>query len=292
MFGLLNINKPPGVTSRDVVNQIQRKIRPVKVGHAGTLDPLATGVLVLCLGRATRLVPYVQRLSKRYTATFLLGRRSDTDDVDGKIELIAASPLLTQRQIEEALPNFIGEILQRPPAYSAIKVRGQRAYHRARLGEHVEIAPRPVRVFSIALQAYEYPKLTLQIVCGSGTYVRSIGRDLAELLGTGGVLSELERTAIGDFRIEDALRPDQLVAGSLSDALLPATTAVAGLPHIQLTEGEALQLAKGLSILRPQHGQGAEVAAIDSKGRLAAILRPKTDDLLSPVRNFGDSHAS
>ena len=286
MFGLLNTNKPSGVTSRDVVNRVQREIRPLKVGHAGTLDPLASGVLVLCLGPATRLVPYVQRFSKHYTATFILGHRSETDDVDGQVEPIPDPQVPTRTQIAAVLPHFVGEINQRPPTYSAIKVQGQRAYRRARRGERVTIAPRAVRIFTLSLTSYSYPELTLQIVCGSGTYVRSIGRDLAEQLGTAAVMAKLERTAIGEFRVEDALGLDQIDSRSIAKALLPATTAVTGLPQIELTPDEKLQLAKGQSIRRTAHGQQTEVAAIDEDNRLAAILRRKGADLLSPIRYF------
>ena len=199
MFGLLNVHKPAGITSRDVVNRIQRVVRPVKVGHAGTLDPLATGVLVICLGSATRLIEYVQRMPKHYRGTFLLGRKSDTEDIEGEIEVLDAAPQPSIDEIHAALPQFVGTIRQRPPAYSALKVGGKRAYQLARAGQEVQLAARPIEVYSLSLQHYEYPEIVLDIQCGSGTYVRSLGRDLADGLGTGAVMSALERTAIGDF---------------------------------------------------------------------------------------------
>ena len=200
MFGFLNLNKPAGVTSRDVVNQVQRLVRPEKVGHAGTLDPLATGVLVVCVGRATRLTEYVQRMPKHYSATFLFGRQSDTEDIDGQVIELADPPQPKRDQIEATLPKFLGEIQQVPPAYSALKVEGRRAYDLARRGEDVQLAARPVVIYELRIVAYEYPELRLDIVCGSGTYVRSLGRNIARTVGTQAVMSALVRTAIGNFR--------------------------------------------------------------------------------------------
>src|SRR5262245_1652765 len=144
MFGVFNINKPAGLTSRDVVNRVQRRVRPHKAGHAGTLDPLATGVLLVFVGGATRLIEHAQRLRKSYRGTFLLGRRSDTDDVEQDVELVAGAPEPTREEIESALPRFTGEILQRPPRHSAVKIAGQRAYKLARQG--VEFEPEAKRV--------------------------------------------------------------------------------------------------------------------------------------------------
>ena len=172
MHGLLNLHKPAGVTSRAVVNQIQRLVRPAKIGHTGTLDPLATGVLVVCVGAATRLTEYVQQMRKTYEATFLLGRRSDTDDVDGDVAEISDALQPSQAEIEGALPPFVGAISQRPPDFSAVKIQGQRAYALARLGEPLAIAERTVHVHVLRLVHYVYPQLQLEIECGSGTNVR------------------------------------------------------------------------------------------------------------------------
>src|SRR5262245_35406014 len=200
MFGLLNIDKPAGLTSRDVVSRVQRLVRPQKVGHAGTLDPLATGVLVVAVGPATRLVEYVQRMPKTYQGTFLLGRTSDTEDVEGEVVELDSPPVPTRAEIDAALPRFIGTIEQRPPAYSALKVAGRRAHKLARRGEAVELAPRPVEIHAIELLRYEYPEMELRIDCGSGTYVRSLGRDVAEAVDTGAVMAALRRLAIGPFQ--------------------------------------------------------------------------------------------
>src|SRR5436190_8799230 len=199
MFGLLNVDKPSGLTSRDVVNRVQRLVKPHKVGHAGTLDPLASGVLVVCVGPATRLIEYVQRMPKRYLATFLLGRRSETEDIEGAVTELTDTPVPTVEQAHGALPNFVGRIQQLPPAFSALKVDGQRAYALARKGETPDLQPRPIEVYSVELVEYSYPQLVLDIRCGSGTYVRSLGRDIARALGTEAVMSALVRTEIGPF---------------------------------------------------------------------------------------------
>ena len=225
-FGILNVDKPAGLTSRDVVNRIEGLVRNVKCGHAGTLDPLATGVLVVCVGPATRLIQYVQRLPKQYRAVFQLGRKSVTDDVEGDVELVAGAPEPTRVQIEAALPQFLGDVEQRPPAHSAIKVDGQRSYERARRGEEFELPARTITIHRLEILRYEYPELELAIECGSGTYVRSLGRDLAAALGTAAVMSALVRTAIGDFRLEDAVALDALTNSTLAEHLQPPIDAL------------------------------------------------------------------
>ncbi len=175
MFGILNLDKPPGLTSRDAVNGVQRLAYPNKVGHAGTLDPLATGVLVVCLGKATRLIEFVQQQPKHYLAEFDLGLTSDTEDIEGDVRQMDDAAPVSYEDIRNALPRFVGQIMQRPPAYSALKIKGRRAYKLARRGETVELAPRPINVYSLKLVHFHYPRVTLDIVCGSGTYVRSLG---------------------------------------------------------------------------------------------------------------------
>ncbi len=205
MFGFLNIDKPAGMTSRDVVNRIQRLVRPCKVGHAGTLDPLATGVLVVCLGHATRLVDYVHRYAKRYEAMFLLGRESDTEDVEGQVTELLDAPTIDQGRLDAVLPRFVGRISQIPPAHSALKVDGQRAYSRARRGEAVVMEARPVTIHALHGSISKPDVMRLDITCGTGTYVRSLGRDIARAMGTGAVMSELRRLAIGPFAGEQAV---------------------------------------------------------------------------------------
>jgi tRNA pseudouridine55 synthase len=303
-FGILNIDKPAGCTSRDAVNRIDRLVLPAKCGHAGTLDPLATGVLVVCVGHATRLIQYVQHLPKRYEATFQLGRRSRTDDIEGEIELLADAIEPSRETVEAALPQFLGKIEQRPPAHSAIKVGGQRAYERARRGEVFELAARTVTIHRLAIRRYDYPQLELEIECGSGTYVRSLGRDLAAALGTAAVMSALVRTAIGEFRVEEAVPLDALSAGTLPQHLQPALTALANLQRIELNDWQLVEIRSGRPIRMPRplgagpgnRGRVAaappqvappiEWAAIDAAGQLVAILTEKNAGELWPVRNF------
>jgi tRNA pseudouridine55 synthase len=285
--GLLNLDKPPGVTSRDVVNVVQRLVRPLKVGHAGTLDPLATGVLVICLGTATRLIEHVQRRPKTYRGTFLLGRESDTEDIEGHVVELADPPRPTFEQLSAAAAKLTGSILQRPPAYSALKIAGRRAYELARKGKPVDLKPRPITVHRLEIKAYEYPELELEIECGSGTYVRSLGRDLAESLGTAAVMSTLTRTAIGSFRMEDAVEPSSLTAENLPGQLLPLLRAVEGLPHMRLTPQEVVRLGHGLTIdRRADVTEAAEYAGLNDAGELCSILVPRGKNQLTPALNF------
>ncbi|NLF71723.1 MAG: tRNA pseudouridine(55) synthase TruB [Candidatus Anammoximicrobium sp.] len=286
MFGLLNVNKPSGITSRDVVNRVQRLVRGVKVGHAGTLDPLATGVLVVALGPATRLVEYVQRMPKTYVGTFLLGRASDTEDVEGKVVELENPPRPTAGEIEAALPHLTGMIEQRPPAFSALKVQGRRAYEVARRGGAVELRPRPVEVHRLTLVRYAYPELQLEVCCGSGTYIRSLGRDVAQALGTAAVMSALIRTAIGDFRIEESCRTDDLTAETIRGQLLPPGRALVQLPSVPLAADEIRRLADGVAIPNRWQLNAPELAAVDGQGQLIAILVPRGRDELGPLRNF------
>lgn len=286
-FGLLNVHKPSGITSRDAVNRVQRFRRKLKVGHAGTLDPLASGVLVLCVGPATRLIEYVQRTKKCYRGTFLLGRTSPTEDVDGDVTELGNPPVPTPEEIAAAAGRRVGRIQQRPPAFSALKVDGRRAYDLARQGRDVELQPRAVQVYRIDVSAYNYPELTLEVECGTGTYVRSLGRDLAESLGTGAVMSALVRTAVGGFRLEEAVALAELTPETWMGHLLPPDRAVQGLPRVALSPEEVARIGSGQSIRREvPAGDAAELAAFDPSGRLVAILVPRGRGLLGPKRVF------
>lgn len=286
LFGLLNVNKPSGVTSRDVVNQIQRLVRPTKIGHAGTLDPLASGVLVIGLGQATRLVEYVQQMPKQYRATFLLGRTSTTEDVEGEVTMLADARVPTREELEHAAAQLTGEISQRPPIYSALKVDGRRAYDLARAGEEVELAPRIIEVRSLEVISYNYPELCVDVECGSGTYVRSLGRDLAELVGTGAVMSALVRTGIGPFTLERAIDPRSLDRNAMGRHLLPPVLALCGLmSQCVVSDEEARRLANGLPIAA-RATEEEECAAVDKQGQLVAILRRRANGQLGPVKYF------
>ncbi len=280
MFGLLNINKPAGKTSRDVVDCVQRLVRPDKVGHAGTLDPLATGVLVVCVGQATRLIEYVQQAPKRYVGTFLLGRSSNTEDTEGDITLHAEDPHPTYEQITRALPKFLGTIQQRPPAFSALKVEGKRAYALARQGKEVHLEARPIEIYALEIVSYDHPELVLDIRCGSGTYVRSLGRDIAKAVGTSAVMSALVRTEIGPFHLADAVSPGHLQRETIAAHLLPPQAALAALPQVVLTPTEWEELRHGRPIVArldqdPSLVDDAEAVALNSEGGLLAVLKFK-----------------
>jgi len=291
MFGILNLHKPAGWTSRDVVNRVQSLVRPAKVGHAGTLDPLATGVLVVAVGPATRLISYVQQMPKEYRATFLLGRTSPSEDTESELTELQTANVPTLADIETCLPKFVGNIRQRPPAYSALKVQGRRAYQLARQGYEVKLAPRTIQIFALAINRYVYPELDLAIRCGSGTYVRSLGRDLAESLSTGAVMSKLTRTAIGPYLDVDAVDVEQLQSGSLEEQLLAPLTAVSHLPQAILSAAQASEIRHGrvvaISDVKDlQDAQAEVVAATNPEGRLVALLRRRQAGTLGPLCNF------
>jgi tRNA pseudouridine55 synthase len=292
-FGLLNVNKPHGMTSRDAVNRVERLVRPAKAGHAGTLDPLATGVLVICVGQATRLVRFVQQMRKRYVATFLLGHSSETDDIEREVVVIPNAVIPTRAMIDAALPQFVGDIQQRPPAHSAIKIGGKRAYKLARKGADFELAARTVTIHRIVVLRYEYPELEIDVECGSGTYIRALGRDLGVALGTAAVMSALERTAIGQFCVEQAISPNQLSIETLLQNLQPAVVATSGLASLELSEVQIVEIRHGRPIplaarsetdLPPTIGQ--EWAAVNTRGELVSLLTEKRPGQLWPEHNF------
>jgi tRNA pseudouridine55 synthase len=223
--GLIILDKPSGLTSARAVDLVKRLLpRGTKVGHAGTLDPFATGLLVLLVGRATRLCERIMELPKTYEATVRLGATTATDDPESPARPFAAGAsgrstagveIPSRTMIEESLRGFVGQIQQRPPVYSAIKLFGRRACDRARGGAAVQLEPRIVRVHSIDVLSYEWPLLKLRITCGRGTYIRAIARDVGEKLAVGGYLTELRRTRIGGFDVGDAARLDALTAQNL-----------------------------------------------------------------------------
>ena len=252
LFGVLNIRKPPGVTSRDVVNRIQRLIRPEKCGHAGTLDPMATGVLLVCVGPATRLASMLQGGRKTYVAEFVLGQVSDTDDSTGQIvHRPIPETLPSAERIEQILQEMTGTISQVPPTYSAVHVDGQRAYSLARQGLEFTLNAKEIQIHSIRVLNYEWPRLDLEINCGSGTYIRSIARDLGEQLGCGGLMSRLERTRIGTFSVADAVSAEELTIENISQFVCPAVRIIEHLPKFECTPDDVSSLLCGRRIQCP-----------------------------------------
>ena len=280
LFGVLNLKKPAGITSRDLVNKVQRLVRPTKVGHAGTLDPMATGVLLVCVGPATRLVSMLQEGRKTYVTQFTLGQTSDTDDSSGVIAHRAIDgppPLLPQ--IVELLNLMTGVISQVPPDYSAVHVDGQRAYSLARQGQEISLKAKEIEIHSIQLLRYEWPLLELEIVCGSGTYIRSIARDLGEQLGCGGLMSRLERTRIGDFSVSQSLTVDELTQDNLPVYVCPAVQIVQALPKFDCTPEDVTNLLCGRRlVVCSEQMESPEPLSI---GQSVAITRNGFQELLA-----------
>lgn len=224
--GLLVVDKPEGPTSFDVVARVRRRAEGARTGHAGTLDPLASGVLVLALGAATKSIDRLMDTVKRYRTTVDLSAFTTTDDREGERTEVAIEQAPTEEAIRSALLRFEGVIEQRPPAFSAMKVGGRRAYSLARAGAPTELPPRPVRIDRISLLAYAWPKAEIEVVCGKGTYIRSIARDLGLALGTGGHCATLRRTAVGPFDDRMAWPLDELPAQIRASHLMPIAEAL------------------------------------------------------------------
>lgn len=282
-FGVISINKPLGETSADVVNRVSWLLRRrlgvkrIKVGHCGTLDPLATGVLVICVGSATRLMLLIQEQTKRYRGRFLLGTTTDTDDLEGRIvqQLPVENVEGLRSRLEELLPEFTGTIQQVPPRFSAVHINGQRAYDLARDGKEFEIAAKEVVVSRLELTAYEPPSFELDIECGTGTYIRSIGRDLGTRLGCGATMTSLERTSVGPFVVGDALPLNELAIENVLEALKSPLVALPGLPRYQLSEVEVARVRTGnfVSPAEPFAADTGDVCLLTESGELAAVAR-------------------
>jgi tRNA pseudouridine55 synthase len=296
LSGALNINKPPGMSSRMVVDQVAKLIRPHKAGHAGTLDPMATGVLVVCLGPATRLVRFVQDQVKVYRASFLLGKQSPTDDTTGALSDVPSAREVTQRDVEEILPRFVGRIQQVPPQYSAVHVAGRRAYWLARQGKPVHIEPRTVEIFRLEVVSFDYPRFELEIECGSGTYVRSLGRDIGRLLGTGAVMSRLVRTRIGPYRLEEATPLEPLDRATVAAELVPPAEIVEHLPTYRCGAPELDAIIHGCPVgvansFECEEGQAVAVIAADDQLACLGEFRADTREI-APTRVFIQARAS
>lgn len=271
LSGVLAVDKPACVTSRRVVDAVAKALGTKAVGHAGTLDPLATGVVVVCIGHATKLVDFVHQLPKHYAATFLLGRSSPSDDLETPATEQDNPPRPSRAEIGAALPALRGGILQRPCDYSAVHVDGKRAYALARKGREFELKAKPVRIDRLEIAAYDWPRLGLEIECLSGTFVRAIGRDLAAALGTTAVMESLIRTAVGPFSIAGALPLDGVAPDAARAAVLPPLAAVAHLPRIDLA-GKQLALAIRGDLL--DYGVASPaLAACDESNALVGILQ-------------------
>ncbi|WP_340539347.1 tRNA pseudouridine(55) synthase TruB [Nocardioides sp. GXZ039] len=281
--GLVVVDKPAGVTSHDVVARVRRLAGTRKVGHAGTLDPMATGVLVLGVDRATRLLGHLMLTEKGYDATIRLGAATSTDDAEGDVLSQASAEqveALTPEEIRSALASFVGEIDQVPTAVSAVKVDGKRAYQRVRDGEQVQLEPRRVTIHELTVHDVVGPEVRVSVRCSSGTYIRAIARDLGERLGVGGHLTSLRRTAVGAFDLDAARTLDELTDDF---AVLPiADAARATFAVADLDDAEARDVRVG----RPLQRQLAGLTALFAPdGAFLALYEPR-GDLARPVAVF------
>jgi tRNA pseudouridine55 synthase len=288
--GVLNIDKPQGMTSHDVVARVRRLTGIRRVGHAGTLDPLATGVLLVCVGPATRIVEYLQRGRKVYETTVRLGQETDTYDAEGEIVAETPVPDFDRETLERALDAFRGDIVQRPPVYSAIKKNGQPLYKLARAGVAVDVPTRQITVYALEILRWQSPELQLRITCSPGTYIRSIAHDLGRALGVGGHVKALRRTASGSWRVEDAVTLAALEAAGddWPRALHGLRGALSMLPPVVLPADLARRFALGQRVPLSDPPPDAEDLRVLGPGeRFIGVGRMKSG-LLAPHKVFAD----
>ncbi len=269
MLGILLVDKPKGLTSHDVVNQIRRKFGTKRVGHAGTLDPLATGLLVVAIGPATRFLQYLPLEPKVYEAEITFGQSTSTYDAEGERSELAAPPSDFGAALEEALPAFRGLIQQLPPMYSAIKVHGQPLYKYARMGKELEREPRTVHIASFEVTGIEGPAVRARVVCSGGTYIRSLAHDLGQAIGCGAYLSGLVRTHVGRFSLVEAsaldeIHPSQLK--SLREALPP-------MPLLEIGDVSTQNIREGRPIGMAETLDAPLIALIEPRGEVFSVAR-------------------
>lgn len=288
--GVLCIDKPAGITSHDVVAAVRRLARMKRVGHAGTLDPLATGVLLVCLGRATRISDYLQAGEKHYRTVMRLGAATTTYDAEGEITDTAELPPLSAANIAAVLQDFVGEIEQVPPMYSAIKQGGVPLHKLARAGKEVVRPARKITIHEIVLEAWEPPHATLRVRCGSGTYIRSLVHDVGIKLGTFAHVRRLRRLASGDWRVEDAvpLATLQEAGADWQRFLTPLSQINLGLPRLQLDAGQALDFCYGKIIRLDQELWPAEYQVFGPDNLCLGIGRMQSAKQLHPYKVFLD----
>ncbi|GAB5491464.1 MAG: tRNA pseudouridine(55) synthase TruB [Phototrophicaceae bacterium] len=277
VFGFLNIDKPQGLTSHDVVARVRRICRnsfgKTKVGHAGTLDPMATGVLVICLGHATRLSEYAMQSTKKYRASIHLGIKTDTYDAEGEVIAETDASHISLEQVETAFQAFIGDIQQLPPMYSAIKKDGKKLYELAREGKEIERDARPVTIHSIEVVEWQSPTIVLDVTCGAGTYIRSLAHDIGETLATGAHLSGLIRLKSGAFAVENAISLDTVLEDdNWQDHIIAPKDALSDLQTLQLTEEASKEIQLGRFISKDDDTADELVMAYMPDGHLLAVL--------------------
>ena len=291
MNGVLLIDKPLGPTSTDIVRIVRRTLNTRKVGHAGTLDPQASGLLVVAVGAATRIIQFLQSTQKSYTTTIRFGSETLTDDADGEVIRRTEHIPDSQRQIETCLATYHGTIQQKPPRVSALKTQGRRLHERVRAGENVddEIQPRPVQIYSLQLENWQPPSVTLQMTVGKGFYVRSLARDLGRALESAAHVERLRRTRIGAFDVEDAIAPEQVQAHSLismEEALAHLNTAHADEIMAQrIHHGQRVHLDESFDTEGPSQ-VGDLIRVLAPNNKLIAVSEVTEGRVLRVVRGF------
>lgn len=291
MEGLLLVDKPEGMSSHDVVDRVRRLSSVRRVGHAGTLDPLATGLLLVSIGRVTRLNEYLVGHDKKYAATVRLGQATNTYDAEGEVTEERPFSPITPATISNALPAFRGTIQQRPPIYSAIKKNGQPLYKLARKGIAVDIPTREITIYALDVLDYSPPFLQIAVHCSSGTYIRSIAHDLGQALGCGGHITALRRTAVDQFDIQNGIALDELTADNIADHLLPPETAVSAFPRLDLTSEQAADLLLGRFIERTDGSEiGTLACTFDADGVFIGITIA-ADGVWRPKKSFHSTNS-
>ena len=308
LSGVLNINKPSGMTSHDVVDAVRKLLKIRRVGHTGTLDPLATGVLPICVGKATRIAQYLTQADKEYLITMRLGITTDTLDADGRVLTEVKDFTVDPAKLEEVFKGFVGEIQQIPPLFSAKKLHGVRLYRLARRGEKVERRPVTVKVYTLQLLAYEYPFVRFQVRCSKGTYARALCDDMGKALGCGAHLHSLIRTKAGPFDVKDAIALSELEKkveeGRLREVLVPLEEALTHLPAVRVLPEATRAVLHGGGIpasaalgFPPGISKGALVRVLGYRKRLLAVAEARLGSeefagvdprriVLAPVRVF------
>jgi len=281
--GVLVVDKPIGLTSHDVVQIIRRGTGIRRAGHTGTLDPRASGVLVVLIGPAVRLSEYVSASDKRYQATIQLGRSTDTYDSEGTVTMATPVENISEEQFDEILQTYVGQIEQIPPPYSAVKVKGKKAYEMARKGKPVDLEPRIINVFNLEILEWAPPELVIDVYCSSGTYVRSLANDLGDSLGTGAHLIGLRRTKSGQFTLRDAVPLRRLKesfdAGDWYQFLIPAAEALGDWPMLELNPDE-VELVRHGHRIPSEPDVSVWVRGLSQQGDLVALLEndPETNE--------------
>ena len=286
--GLLLLDKPAGITSNAALGRVKRILGVRKAGHAGTLDPFATGLLVCCFGQATRVLAYLLEADKRYLASLHLGCATSTGDPEGEVLREAPVPELSASEWDHLLARFVGRVQQRPPMFSALKHQGRPLYEWARAGIEVDRPCREVRVEALRCLRWEPPLLQFEALVGKGTYVRTLGEQIAETVGSVGYLSGLRRTAVGDFAIDDAIGPEQLEAAVCpADYLQPVDRALAGFDHVVLTRQSARRVLQGQPVPAPApFATGTRLRAYVEGGDFLGMVEAVADGRLQPRRMF------